>query len=50
MRTDHLSTGELLAAQRMLNQKYILLNKGRIGEAVSKLLDRRFRKWASIKH
>jgi radical SAM superfamily enzyme YgiQ (UPF0313 family) len=50
MRTDHLSTEDLLAAQRMLNQKYILLNKGWIGEAVSKLLDRRFRKWASIKH
>jgi radical SAM superfamily enzyme YgiQ (UPF0313 family) len=50
MRTDHLSTGDLLAAQKMLHQKFILLNKGRIGEAVSKLLDRRFRKWASIKH
>jgi radical SAM superfamily enzyme YgiQ (UPF0313 family) len=50
MHTDHLSTVDLLEAQKMLSQKYILLNQGRVGAAVSKILDRKFRKWASIKH
>ncbi|NMC75400.1 MAG: radical SAM protein, partial [Geobacteraceae bacterium] len=48
MRTDHLSREDLLQAQEMMNRKYVLLNKGWIGELVSKLLDRKFRKWASI--
>ena len=48
MRTDNLSTNDLLAAQKMLNWKYLLMNRGRMGEAASKLLDRKFRKWACV--
>jgi radical SAM superfamily enzyme YgiQ (UPF0313 family) len=47
MHTDQLSSDDLLKARQFMDRGLFLAYKGSIGSALSRILDRRFKKWAS---